>query len=436
VATVDPVSLRFILPELTGEVPSPPHDALSAEDRRQHLADHPWSYLGVTRSPDDVEPGSPDPATDALNAGRAQLETMLAEGVFGPPTAPGYFVYRLIEGGHQQTGLVCGVATDDYDSGVVRIHERISQARAQHLARHMQIVGAQSSPIALAFRSNEPVRAAMARAVEAAPPFLDFEDPDGLRQQLWAIADADDRRRIADGLAPSNLYLIDGHHRAAAASADRAIAPWAEQDGHRMLAALFPIDELRNLAFHRIVSGLDADRIEDLLNDRFSARTTTDPAEVAEREPTELAFGRPVTPVEPAEVPTRDGMQKHQRGRGPTPAAMRWTLFDAPLTSQAVDGLDNIDPVRLARQVLRPLLDIDETGSDPRLGYRPGRDDADAVASLRVRDGEAAFLMRPVPMATLMKASDDGLAMPPKSTYFVPKVRSGLFIRIIDPDLH
>lgn len=420
-AAVQPVALRFILPELTGEVPSPPHDALSAEARRQHLIDHPRSYLGVTRSPDDVDPESNDPATDALNAGRRQLETMLAEGVFGPVTKPSYFVYRLIQSGHQQTGLVCGVATEDYDNGVVRIHERISQSRAQHLARHLQVVGAQSSPIALAFRENSLVEEVIAETVAARAPFLDFEDGEGLRQQLWAIVDQVEIDRVRRSFDECNLYLIDGHHRAAAASADQAMSPPAEHAGHLMLSTLFPVDELSNLAFHRILAGVDADLVETLLAEHFSSRATDDPNEVNSRRPSELAFGRPISAAEPDEANE--------------PGGMRWTLFETPFASDAPDALDNIDPVRLARNVLRPLLDIDETASDPRLSYRPGHDDVEAISGLRVRPDESLFLMRPVPMTTLMKASDDGLVMPPKSTYFVPKVRSGLFVRIVDPEL-
>ncbi|MGH1490656.1 MAG: DUF1015 family protein [Acidimicrobiales bacterium] len=416
-ASVEPVALRFVLPELVDEVPSPPHDALSIEARRQHLADHPRSYLGVTRSPDDMDPTSADPASDALAAGRQQLETMLADGVFGPVIDPSFYVYRLIQGGWSQTGLVCGVATTDYDSGVVRIHERISQNRAQHLARHLQVVGAQSSPIALAFRSNPAVVGIIDEAVAAGQPFLDFEDDMGLRQQLWPITDASQTEQIRAAFSEANLYLIDGHHRAAAASADRAMATPAEQGNHLMLSTLFPYEELHNLAFHRILMGFDAATIEAELNGNFACRTTVDPDEVTARGPSELAFGRPLFPADESEPD------------------MVWTVFELPFASDAAEALDNIDPVRLGRQVLRPLLGIDETASDHRLSYRPGLDDPAAVAALRVREDEALFLMRPVPMATLMKASDDGLVMPPKSTYFVPKVRSGLFVRIIDPEL-
>lgn len=428
-ATIEPVALRFVLPELTGEVPSPPHDALSATARRQHLADHPRSYLGVTRSPDDIEDGSSDPAADALLAGRRHLEVLLADGVFGPTSEPNFFIYRLELDGHRQTGLVCGVATADYDIGMVRIHERINQSRADHLATHMRVVGAQSSPIALAFKSRPEVVALISETVETSSPFLDFIDDQGLRQQLWAVADSEGVELVRDRLANAPLYLIDGHHRAAAASKDKAgsaqndtadleqAASASNPAGpHLMLSTLFPYEELRSQAFHRFLTGLDSDFLPRLTA-RFSSRETDDPETVAERSESELAFGTRV------------------QGPGDSASTVHWTLLDVPLDVHASSDLDNIDPIRLTRQVLGPMLGIDEGTSDPRLSYRPGLADADSIAEITLNPDETIFLMRPVPMDVLMDASDEGLVMPPKSTYFMPKVRSGLFVRLVDESL-
>ncbi len=409
-ATVLPVSLRFVLPELTAEVPSPPHDALSATARRKHLHDHPLSYLGVTRAPEDVEGPSDDPAADALSAGRSQLEAMLAQNVFGPPGEPNFFVYRLEDHDHRQTGLICGVATDDYNAGTVRIHERINQSRASHLASHLQVVGAQSSPIALAFKSRPAVVELIEETVTTTEPFLDFVDDQGLRQQLWTIEQAGSIDLVRDGFAGQPLYLIDGHHRAAAASTDLATSNSDGREPHLMLATLFPYEELRNQAFHRILTGLGPDTSAEL-GRRFATRVAEDPLAVADRAPSELAFGLP------------DG------------DSIRWLLIDVPIDPHASSDLDNIDPIRLGRQVLAPMLGIEEPTTDHRLSYRPGLADAASISDIELDKDEAIFLMRPVPMDVLMDASDEGLVMPPKSTYFMPKVRSGLFVRIVDPTL-
>ncbi len=411
-ATVEPVALRFVRPDLTTEVPSPPHDALTPQARRDHLAAHPRSYLGVTRAPEDTAADGSDHVVDLLEAGRAFLMELLDDGVFGPETERAHVVYRLERGDHRQTGLVCLVATEDYETGTVRVHENINSQRAQHLARHLRVVGVQSSPIALAYRACDEVTGLMARVADETSPLLDFTDETGLRQRLWLIDDPADVSMIGPAFADQTLYLIDGHHRAAASSADRRSLPTEQRSGHRMLAALFPYDELRSEAFHRILAGVDPADLDRRLTEAFSVRSAATTAEVLDRSPTELALALP--------------------DEGRSDGVPRWRLIDVPFDPSDRSGLNNIDPVRLSREVLAPLLGLDEAASDPRLSYWPGSADLEAVDGIRVGAGEALFLMRPISTAVLMAISDAGEVMPPKSTYFQPKVRSGIFIRSLD----
>lgn len=412
-ASVSPLTLRFVAEEWKNEVPSPPHDALSPEDRRQHLTANPRSYLGVTRGPEDGDQAGDGSPESALTAGRQSLEQLLAEGVFEQPNDPAYYVYRLNQGGHQQSGLVCGVATADYDAGTIRIHEQINQTRADHLARHLKVVGAQSSPIALAFRSSATVADVIDQTTSAGPPFLDISDEDGLRQRLWRIS-GDHTAAIQGGLADQPLYLIDGHHRAAAASADLRLFGPTDDTPHVMLSVAFPIEELQNQAFHRVVTDIEPEDLVAALTQRFEVRWTDDAQEVLDRAPAELAMA------------VSDG----SAGSGP-----RWLLFEVALNREDPLVLENIDPIRLSQHVIGPVLGTDESGADHRLSYRPGVVTLDGLAGLSLQPGEVFFLMRPVPMQTLMAASDRGQTMPPKSTYFVPKVRSGLFVRLVDPTL-
>ncbi|MEM9561116.1 MAG: DUF1015 family protein [Actinomycetota bacterium] len=399
---VEPVALRFVRPEWSHEVPSPPHDALSAEARRQHLIDHPRSYLGVTRSPEDVDHDTVDPAGEAMRLSRASLETLLAQNVFEPTRSPGLYLYRLEEPGHRQTGLICGVGSAAYDAGQVRIHERVKQPRADLLARHLDQVGAQSSPIAMAFQSSPEIESIIDRVTTTTDPFIDLLDGD-LRQSIWSVPDPRDVDAVCAALAPEHLYLIDGHHRAAAASAHQRLAGTT---GHLMLSVLFPFAELRNLAFHRIVAPVDGDRLLQDLGSRFATVPAT-PAEVVDRADgwIGLAVGGSETHWHLVELPPPPG----------------WEL--------------DIDPVRLAQHVLHPLFGIDESVGDPRLVHQPGPGDLDAVTGLQLGPGQVAFLMRPVPGDVLLHVADRGGTMPPKSTYFVPKVRSGLFVRLTDPTL-
>lgn len=412
-ARIHPISLRFVQPDLTDEVPSPPHDALSVEDRRQHLRDHPRSYLGVTRAPEDAESPGETGAHDVLEEGRRFLAQLLEQDVFQAETDPGYFIYRLELEDHRQTGLICGVATGDYDEGMVRIHERINHTRSAHLARHLRVVGVQSSPIALAFKSQPTVVEIMDDVAATTEAVLDFTDHNGLRQQVWQVTRPEDLDRIGPAFAEMPLYLIDGHHRAAAASEDLKQLGSATTDDHLMLATLFPYNQLRSEAFHRLVT-VDPTTLEQALNDHFTTRTTTDPEVVLARADSELALAVPAT-------------DHADEGAVDASSAVRWVLIDAPFESDDRSALENIDPVRLGRQVLRPVLGLEE--SDDRLSYRPGMADRAAIDEVKLRAGEVLFLMRPVPARTVMAVSDAGDVMPPKSTYFQPKVRSGLFIR-------
>ncbi len=413
-ARLTPLPLRFVSPKWAADVPSPPHDALDAQGRRAHVHQHPQSFLAVTKSLEDAEPGVD--SHQLLADGRAALERLLADGVFGSMTSPAYRVYQLEHNGHRQTGIVAGVSVDDYDNGVVRVHERVHRDRARHLAEHLQVVGVQSAPIAIAFSDRgeqADAAAVMAEVTAGQTPFLDITGSDGLRQQLWTVEDDQHRIRVERALSTAPLYLIDGHHRAAAAS--------EHHRGHRrgqgndepsqwVLATLFPLSELRSRAIHRVLVGVDVARLIGAIEDRFPTRNTSDPAVVVAREPHELALAI--------------GGQDRSIAAGP-----RWMLFSvADLAGGTPNPLESTDPVRLSASVLNPILGIDESGGDHRLRYRPG--DADAAGIVTASgEGELVFVMRPIENQTLVDVSERGLVMPPKSTYFVPKVRAGLMLR-------
>jgi hypothetical protein len=191
-----------------------------------------------------------------------------------------------------------------------------------------------------------------------------------------------------------------------------------------MLSVLFPFPQLDNSAFHRLVRGVDPDDLLARLAERFPIRTDVSIDEMIDRAPgwIGVATGAPTAP-----------------GPGPGPGASpcRWSLVELPPPNRVLvdDEPLDIEPVRLGHHVLTPLLGIEEPTPDPRLHYRPGRADAESAAALCPAADEVMFWMRPVPVAQLADLADRGLVMPPKSTYFTPKVQSGLFIRLTDPSL-
>ena len=222
--TVRPLTLDLLRPTWTAEVPSPPHDALSPEQRRRHLERFPRSYLAVTRAPDDTDE-EPKSNRRLLEEGRLALQRLIEADVFEPGEQPAFHLYRLSVDGHSQTGVVCGVPVREYEQGRIRIHERVNYERVEHLSNHLQVVGVQSSPIALAARRfGDELASAVAAALAEAEPELDFVTSDGLRQQTWRIEDASVADRLREVLSREDLYLIDGHHRAAAAAHHRQSA--------------------------------------------------------------------------------------------------------------------------------------------------------------------------------------------------------------------
>ena len=410
-ATVCPLTLDILRSAWTADVPSPPHDALTPDERRRHLSRFPMSYLGVTRAPEDVGDDTTLTGMDLLKTGRQSLDRLVEADVFEPATAAGYFVYRLSSNGHTQTGVVCGVAVDDYDNGNVRIHEQIKPDRARHLANHLQVVGAQSSPIALAHRDSVTLQETLQRVV-AADPKLDFVSRDKLRQQVWAVEDPAVRDRLEQHLGTGPLYIIDGHHRAAAAAwhrHDKSAGRSRRPGDDWMLAVIFPGNEMRNKAFHRVLDAEATSILRDRLSSWFPCREASIEQVVARR-PGELAAG----------LAADDGH-------------LDWLIIEIPEDPTGNPTVvDRLEPSRLADAILGPLLGLDESNPRGHLRYLPGTDDAAALSAVEISPGEAVFVMSPVSLDDLFAASDEGLVMPPKSTYFEPKVRSGLFVHFKD----
>ena len=407
-ADLVPIPVRLVAPAWVDRVPAPAHDSLTPDERRRFLEANPDCYLTVTRSPEDLRPGERWDADEALAASKEALTRLLDAGAFTSPEGPALYLYRLAIDDHAQVGVVGGVAVDDYDRGVVRIHEQIKAVRATHLATQLAELGVQSSPITLAHTPNAAIGDATRRWIDAHDPAIDVTAPDGLRQQVWEVTDHTVTECIRAALADEKLYLIDGHHRAAAASAHRArVGPGAGHGGADvMLSAVFPSTELTNEAFHRWLRQVDAGELLTKLAEATTVRPASSIDAVLGREPDELALWA-------------DG---------------RWHLVDTPANVSAGNGpgpLGAIDPVRLERWVLEPILGIDESTSSDELTYLHGTADRSDLEALEHIETGAVWAMRPVSMAVLMAASDAQLTMPPKSTYFVPKVRSGVFLRSV-----
>lgn len=388
-----------IRPEFVRRVPAPAFDSMSRAERRIYLETHPESYSLVTRSPGDGGPQDDEDYAGLIELGKEALERIVASGAFEQREQPAFFLYRLTSNDHVQLGVVGLVETEAYIDGRVKRHEKVRSARAEHLSNHFEKLGVQSSPIALGYRSDPAIRARLDDILARTEPTLSFTSGDGLEQAVWVVTDVDDCAGLTEGFAPHDLYIMDGHHRAAAAArlAERTESVVTGQ----MLCVLFADDRVNIDPFHRRVlvgADTDFDELRASLDDVLNLE---------------------VNPTLATELPAA----------GHVGVCIQGEWFSGTLPEPATDSpLDAIDPVRLQRQVIGPVLGIDPEHAAGRLKYF--LDDADRVALAQSAvDVEVLFVLGPVTPVEVFDVADAGLDMPPKSTYVTPKPRSGVFLR-------
>lgn len=435
-------------------VVSPSYDGLAPAQRRQILAKNPYLFANAILSADVTgDRYSPD---ELAVKNRQTVERLLAAGAFAPPSGLAHFVYRLEGYGHTQTGLVGLLPLELHRAGRLRAHEGTEAKRQALLQLHLQRVGVQSSPIGMFHRSLPEVEAVLTETTET-QPILSFSDIHEVRQTIWKVCDAKVIRRLNDALAGENLYLTDGHHRLGAALAHNdaerkqrrgeaassggvdAASPHgsAQTSAHGsaheaspasdaisggfggsgdllpsdfILAVLFSQEEIRAMGFHRIVQlpdGWGHERLAERLR----------------------ALGKL--------LPMSGSGDSLQSGRFGVFLGGRWFRF---VPEKAPEGLD---VTWLQEVVLQGVLGMDAGEIGKRVEFLPGRPpmphqtgDA-ATEPLKVLEerckehGGVGFALHPVPLAALKRLCDAGELMPPKSTFFHPKPRSGVFMRFL-----
>lgn len=381
---IEPFTGGVVRSSLASEVVSPPYDALTVAQRAEVLARHPSSYLGVLAAAEDVANG------DHLAAGRRSLQRLLALDAFEQRRAA-FYACRLSDGTHRQTGLVAEVPVVWADQGKILGHEQTRAERAADLEAHMTALGVTSSPVVFAHRHDRHLSLLLEELVDRAP-LRAFRLDDGLEVELWAVEDESRVVQVRRCLDGRRLYITDGHHRVEAARRHRRGREDQPGPHHYLLGALFAEEELRVEAFHRIVSARPADLL---------AR---------------LAAAGHLVPTEGPTVP-------HRQGSFAIAVDDRWYRLDVAA------GPDELAPSVLQRSVLAPVFGVADPTRDRRLVTVPGTTAAAEVAR-QARDLRGAgFLLHAVSVAQLMVTADQGRTLPPKSTYFVPKMRSGIFLR-------
>lgn len=390
---LEPFPARIVRPEWAEHVVSPMHDSLTPEERATIMTERPYSWLHVSRTPDDLPEGGDEAMLVEVES--AALQRLLDAGVFEDFPEPALYVYRLRSLGHSQTGVVGEVPHEAFVGGRVLGHEGVQPERVDALETHLAGVGAVSTLVALMFRADDDVRK-LVEATTEQPPLRSFGHDD-LEQTVWRIDDPEAIDGIRERLDRQTLYITDGHHRAKASVElwERAGRP---RDGG-VPAVLFPDEELRMLAFHRRVVGplpMDADDLLSALAERVRVEA-----------------GAP---------------DRQQRGAFGLYVDGRWfRLVLGPDGSGG--GVGALDVTRLHRELLEPIFGFGDSG-DPRLEFVSAAVPSEELTRRVDEDGGAAFTLVAPTFEQFVEVADRGEQMPAKATFFEPKPRAGLFLSV------
>ena len=391
----------LIRPDWADRVVAGAYDAKTPAERRAIVEANPDSYFGVTRSREDLAAGDDRSDDDLLGLGAATLSRLLQLDAFEQADHRAVFTYRLDFRGHSQTGVVGALHLDGLRDGRVLTHENVRPERAQLLGRHLDIVGATSSPIALT-HDPDPALAAILESVIDGDPALDHV-VEKVRHRIWTMS-AEATGQVEELLADATVYVTDGHHRSAAALFGRDAHP-ADPAFARTLGVLFPSNQLRVQAFHRRAPDRDQRTTDDLI----AALATVGTIET---------------------VPDLEAATPRRRGEVGVYVRGAWfkLVFD-PL--ERPTALASLDVERLRRDVIGHVLGVDELADDPDVDYVPGPAGVGELVGRCDADGQIGFVVYPTEIADLMAVAAAGDLMPPKSSYFAPKPRSGVFLRML-----
>ena len=393
---------------LAQQVGAPPYDVLSSEEARKAAAINPYSFLHVTKSEIDMPLDLSIYDASVYEKARLNLEAMLSSGVLFKEEKECYYIYELVMNGRSQTGLVCCSSVDDYENDVIKKHEFTRPDKEQDRIQHISSTGAQTGNVFLAYRNNATIDEIISQWKKTQAPLYDFIADDGITHRIWVVNDDATIRNITDTFQQQIpcTYIADGHHRAAsAAKVRKALGAKAGPEAGKFLTTLFPANELKILPYNRVVKelgGMTEGEFLSALQDDFS-------------------ISHYDIPVEPSGI--------HEFG---VYLNKKWYHLTALEGTYTEDPIGVLDVTILSNNVLEKLLDINDQRTDKRIDFVGGIRGLKELEK-RVDSGEmkVAFSFYPVSIEQLFDIADSGNVMPPKSTWFEPKLRDGLLTHLI-----
>ena len=382
-------------------VAAPPYDVVNTKEARDLARGNPDSYLHVSRPEIDLPEGTDEHADEVYAKGTANLADFQRRGVLRADTDPRFYVYAQKMGNHRQVGLVACATVAEYDADVIKKHEKTRADKEDDRTRHIDEMGAHDEPVFLTYRAAKAIDGQVAEVMRASPEY-DLTTQDGVEHRLW-VAGAEASRRIAELFqAVPAIYVADGHHRSAAASRVHAMRKGKMGEHDRFLAVVFPHDQMQILAYNRL------------------AKDTQGRSPAAIRAAIEKVFD-----LSPADRPEPEGPLSF----GVFLEGRWWRARVRPGSYDAKDPVASLDCSILQDQVLAPIFGIADPRRDKNVDFVGGIRGAKELERRVKEEGwTVAFHLFPTRIDQVMDVSDAGKIMPPKSTWFEPKLRSGLFV--------
>ncbi len=414
-AVVKPFAAVRPKPEKVKEVSALPYDVMNREEAAEMAKDKPDSFLHVSRSEIDLEDHISSYDPKVYQKARENLMDMMGRGVLIKDREPKYYIYRQIMEGRAQTGIVARASIDDYINDVIKKHEHTRPEKEKDRINHFDVTNANTEPVFFAYRSQDQINEIIEEWTDKNDAAYDFVSDDQIRHQLWVV----DRKGVVETLEKlfakiPNLYIADGHHRTASATkvglSRREDKPdyRGDEPFNYMMAVIFPHDELLIMDYNRVVKDLNGHSPKEFM-ERIEENFAVE----------ELDPGKAYKPE-----------KLHQFGM---------YLEDTWYKLQAKEGVvDDNDPIKrldvsiLQGNLLKPILGIENPRTDNRIDFVGGIRGLKELEKRVKKDMKVAFSMYPTPIEDLFAISDAGEVMPPKSTWFEPKLRSGLFVYLLD----
>ncbi len=399
-------------PDIASRVASPPYDVLSSREARELARNNPDSFLRVNKAEIDFE-DTVDPYSEQVyRRGKDNLARLINENIMVRDDRPCFYLYRLTWRGRSQTGLVALTSCAEYDAGKIKKHEHTRPEKVNDRANHIAYLEAQVGPVFSTFRTNDEIRSLFAK-VTVTPPETRFEADDGVKHELWVIRDNAVSDEIVAAFARLDaLYIADGHHRSQAGS--EIARRYAQKNpGHTgneiynyFLNVIFPDEELRILPYNRVIRDLNGLSLEELLK------------KASEKFDVVLSDGE-VT-----------AQSVHQFGMYVGGKWYRLTAREG--TFDPTHPTRSLDAAILAANFIEPILGISDPRTDKRIDFVGGiRGNSELVRLVDSGEFKIAFSLYPTSIEQLLKVADAGEVMPPKSTWFEPKLRSGMVVNLL-----